>query len=89
MLTDSHIERKWGETCAQQVMARSVELANRLDQAGTADRKLDVLREADREFKSNGLNPGTTADLTVATILAAKLQAETDKRERRRDVTSQ
>jgi triphosphoribosyl-dephospho-CoA synthase len=60
-----------------------------LDQAGTADRKLDVLREADREFKSNGLNPGTTADLTVATILAAKLQAETDKRERGRDVTSQ
>jgi triphosphoribosyl-dephospho-CoA synthase len=48
-----------------------------------------VLREADREFKSLGINPGTTADLTVATILAAKLQAETDKRERGRDVTSQ
>ena len=89
MLTDSHIERKWGEACAQQVTARMVELANRLDQAGTADIKLEVLREADREFKSLGINPGTTADLTVATILAAKLQAETDKRERGRDVTSQ
>ena len=75
LLPDSHIERKWGETCAKQITARMGEVASRLDQAGTADMKLDVLREADREFKSIGINPGTTADLTVATILAAKLQA--------------
>lgn len=75
LLPDSHIERKWGEACAKQITARMGEVASRLDQAGTADMKLDVLREADREFKSIGINPGTTADLTVATILAAKLQA--------------
>ena len=51
--------------------------------------KLDVLRETDRELKSLGINPGTTADLTVATILAAELQSATDKRERGQDVTSQ
>lgn len=75
LLPDSHIERKWGQACAKQITSRMGEVASRLDQAGTADMKLDVLREADRELKSIGINPGTTADLTVATILAAKLQA--------------
>jgi triphosphoribosyl-dephospho-CoA synthase len=27
----------------------------------------------DNEFKANGINPGTTADLTVACLLAVKL----------------
>jgi triphosphoribosyl-dephospho-CoA synthase len=34
----------------------------------------DALYEIDSEFKELGINPGTTADLTVATLLAVFIQ---------------
>jgi triphosphoribosyl-dephospho-CoA synthase len=33
-----------------------------------------MLRGIDQAFKSQGINPGTSADLTVATVLAASLE---------------
>ena len=30
--------------------------------------------DVDEEFKNAGINPGTTADLTVATLLAVRLE---------------
>jgi triphosphoribosyl-dephospho-CoA synthase len=35
---------------------------------------MPVLRQVDEEFKSSGINPGTTADLTVACLLAVRLE---------------
>jgi triphosphoribosyl-dephospho-CoA synthase len=33
------------------------------------------LHEVDRKFKAKGINPGTTADLTVATVLIILMEA--------------
>jgi triphosphoribosyl-dephospho-CoA synthase len=38
-----------------------------------SEKTLQVLREVDAEFKSAGINPGTTADLTVACLLTVRL----------------
>lgn len=72
---DSHVERKFGAACAHQVSQRMLATEQRLSACSSPHKILEDLREADREFKSRGINPGTTADLTVATILAAKLES--------------
>jgi triphosphoribosyl-dephospho-CoA synthase len=38
---------------------------------------MDLLRDVDQAFKSRGINPGTTADLTVACLLADDLSVAT------------
>lgn len=72
---DSHIERKFGAACARRVSQRMVATEALLSACTTPQKILGQLREADKEFKSRGINPGTTADLTVAAILAAKLES--------------
>lgn len=72
--TDSHIERKFGAECSRQISSRMIEVERALFASELPEKKLDVLKEADLEFKSRGINPGTTADLTVATLLAARLE---------------
>jgi triphosphoribosyl-dephospho-CoA synthase len=65
---DSHIARKYGSETAERVRRDSAALAQRLpsDPAAT----LPLLLEFDRHLKTSGLNPGTSADLTVAALLA-------------------
>lgn len=72
---DSHVERKFGTACADQVTRQASSVYTLL--AGPVDPKkvLGPLLDLDREFKARGINPGTTADLTVATLLAARLKA--------------
>lgn len=72
--TDSHIERKFGAECSRQISNRMTEVGRVLFANQLPRKNLDVLKEADLEFKSRGINPGTTADLTVATLLAARLE---------------
>lgn len=73
---DSHIERKWGREAAAWVMAEARALAVDLA-AGPAgpEERLARLLALDRAIKARTLNPGTSADLTVATIFAARLDA--------------
>jgi triphosphoribosyl-dephospho-CoA synthase len=54
----------------QEAKAVEARLDNRVDQARERD-----LMAFDRSLKARGLNPGTSADLTVATLFAASLQA--------------
>jgi triphosphoribosyl-dephospho-CoA synthase len=66
---DSHIARKSGVATAEAVR----EEAERLVQA-LPPRRADAfarLLDFDRSLKARGLNPGTSADLTVAALLAA------------------
>jgi triphosphoribosyl-dephospho-CoA synthase len=71
---DSHIERKWGMEAARWVLAEARRLAADLA-AGPAgpEERLARLLALDATIKSENLNPGTSADLTVATIFAARL----------------
>lgn len=71
---DTHIVRKFGRDMAIKVQRQaSAQLQNML----AADNPKLCLRDLlkfDAELKAEGLNPGTSADLTVATMLAVALQ---------------
>jgi triphosphoribosyl-dephospho-CoA synthase len=67
---DSHIVRKHGEAVAQSVMA-SAQAWRERSQAGAALDAAPEFAAWDESLKSRGINPGTTADFTVATLLVA------------------
>jgi len=72
---DSHIIRKHGRTVAEQIRREASKLST---QARTASRLEDVLRDVlvwDATLKQANINPGTSADLTVATIFAHRLRS--------------
>ncbi|MEO0422346.1 MAG: triphosphoribosyl-dephospho-CoA synthase [Pseudomonadota bacterium] len=72
-IPDTHIRRKFGadEAASVQKEARSVRESLRRQGEGAA--ALAMLREFDARLKARGVNPGTTADLTVATLLVSRL----------------
>lgn len=77
---DTHIVRKQGMKLAQQVSRQAGELETALLQEGPTMAVQKQLQQADRDFKNAGINPGTTADMVVATLVAVQLdQALTEK----------
>lgn len=70
---DSHIVRKHGAGVAHTVMEAAARwsLDLRLNAAGAGLAADPAFAEWDESLKAEGLNPGTTADLTVATMLLA------------------
>lgn len=64
-IPDSHIARKFGQAQAEAVRAQAQAALSGLD-LRTAP--VDALMAHDTLLKSAGLNPGTSADLTVATL---------------------
>ncbi|MDH3637160.1 MAG: triphosphoribosyl-dephospho-CoA synthase [Gammaproteobacteria bacterium] len=71
---DSHIVRKHGLTAARWVAARAAGLWERLQSRTYPQGLLKELYALDDEFKQVGVNPGTTADMTVASALAVELE---------------
>lgn len=67
---DSHIERKHGSKYTDWVAVRMQQFLDEFDKTTDSKPVMQRLYGLDSEFKSNGINPGTTADMTVATILA-------------------
>lgn len=74
-IPDSLIERKFGRPQALEVQAEAKALAAKLNDSGDPGEIEQILKDFDRSLKSRGLNPGTSADLTVATLFAASVQA--------------
>jgi triphosphoribosyl-dephospho-CoA synthase len=74
-LPDSHIVRKHGEAVAQTVMRSAQGWRARAD-AGEALDADPGFAAWDEQLKAQGLNPGTTADLTVATLMLAGIARE-------------
>ena len=70
---DSHIERKLGAVTAETVRLEALELSGSLDPSKPPVESLKDLADFDRGLKSRCINPGTSADLTVATLLADNL----------------
>ena len=68
---DSHIERKFGADTAERVRAEAARIHRSLPSASAE--AFAALAEFDRSLKDRGLNPGTSADLTVASLLASEL----------------
>ena len=71
---DSHIERKFGSQYSQWVAAEMATLCEALNHAETLDELMPMLHSMDQAFKTKRINPGTTADLTVATLLVVFLE---------------
>lgn len=69
---DSHIVRKHGEVVAQNVMEAAQGWCARAPGAGGFDAD-PAFVAWDLDLKARGVNPGTTADLTVATLMIAGL----------------
>lgn len=70
---DSHIARKYGPEAAARVQMEAGEARRRFMEAANPAEALDDLLEFDKRLKASGLNPGTSADLTVATVFADRL----------------
>lgn len=71
---DSHIGRKFGLATAQAVREEARAVCTGLEGLSEADRTARLLA-FDAHLKARGLNPGTSADLTVASLLADALMA--------------
>ena len=71
---DSHIVRKHGERVAVEISNTAGELLNGLLSCTRLQEFQSDLLQFDQRLKSTGINPGTSADLTVATFLASRLK---------------
>ena len=72
---DSHIERKYGKKHTGWVLEQITTVDDTLLNSDRPEQLVPMLHEVDRAFKSKGINPGTTADLTVATVLISLMEA--------------
>lgn len=73
-IPDTHVERKFGQRYTGMIQARMSWLEQELSKIAELEQILPQIRKVDAEFKSVGINPGTTADLTVAALLAVRLE---------------
>ena len=71
---DSHIERKYGNQYSLIVSKKMAVVEAELLSTDRPEQLESMLHDIDREFKAKGINPGTSADLTVATVLTVLLQ---------------
>ena len=71
---DSHIARKFGAETARCVQGTALNFARMLQAAEHADQILPALLTWDSALKAKAVNPGTSADLTVATLFAHRLR---------------
>jgi triphosphoribosyl-dephospho-CoA synthase len=69
---DSHIARKYGAERAEEVRATAAVLVSRIFPMTSRDAR-DRLLAFDAALKNEQINPGTTADLVVATLFADTL----------------
>ena len=71
---DSHIERKYGTQYSEWIAAEMSFLGKELKSSANLEALMPLLYKMDTAFKSKKINPGTTADLTVTTLLAVFLE---------------
>ncbi|MGZ8399895.1 MAG: triphosphoribosyl-dephospho-CoA synthase [Methyloceanibacter sp.] len=74
-LPDTLIERKFGTRIATEVRDEAGPIEAGLTECQSPEAMTAPLAAFDRALKERGLNPGTSADLTVATLFAASLIA--------------
>ena len=71
---DSHVLRKQGETVAVGLMGEAQEVRRQLAAVSSDAVRHDHLFAFDARLKWQGINPGTSADLTVASLFAHRLE---------------
>jgi triphosphoribosyl-dephospho-CoA synthase len=71
---DSHIVRRHGTAAAEETRAAAEFFRARLGACAAPDAMLPDLMAWDGDLKRRGINPGTSADLTVATLFVQRLR---------------
>jgi len=74
LFEDSHIARKHGLEVAAAVSLEARMLNQALQHARDLAQEMPALAEFDRQLKARSINPGTSADLSVAALVAMDLQ---------------
>jgi triphosphoribosyl-dephospho-CoA synthase len=72
---DTHIQRKYGLYKAVGISLHAAELVQGLSRMDKPEHYQLRLLQADSEFKRKGINPGTSADMTVATLFITHLES--------------
>ena len=72
-IPDSHISRKFGDKIAKKTSNNAYDLLKILDREYDPDYLAKALNNLDYEYKKKGINPGTTADLLVASLMIYKI----------------
>ncbi|MGH8606996.1 MAG: triphosphoribosyl-dephospho-CoA synthase [Gammaproteobacteria bacterium] len=73
-IPDTHIRRKFGPRTAERVRETAQIVETRFKACENPLAAVELLRHYDNELKREGLNPGTSADLTVASLIALHLE---------------
>jgi triphosphoribosyl-dephospho-CoA synthase len=76
--SDSHVVRKHGAQVAVSVRREAGELEQALGRASDPAQEMPKLEEFDRRLKAQSINPGTSADITVAALVAMVLDDSLD-----------
>jgi len=77
---DSHVVRRHGGEVAAVVSREAGLLVQALGRASDPAREMPALEEFDRQLKAKSINPGTSADMTVATLVAMDLEDSLERR---------
>lgn len=67
---DSHVARKHGAALAEKIRAEAEAIRARIPDMRDSAAREKLLLAFDTKLKTDGINPGTSADLTVATLFA-------------------
>lgn len=70
---DSHVARKYGPERAESLRERFAVLTKQLKANANPEKAREALLDLDRALKAEAVNPGTSADFTVASIFALRL----------------
>jgi triphosphoribosyl-dephospho-CoA synthase len=84
---DSHVVRKHGSAVAKAVRQRAREVEKAFKACENPRRLRPVLKAFDKELKTRGVNPGTSADLTVASVSVLLLQERLGKKPNTRNAS--
>jgi triphosphoribosyl-dephospho-CoA synthase len=72
---DSHIARKYGPTVAGEICIQAAEIERQVLAAAHLGQVLPTVLAWDAKLKEAGINPGTSADLTVASLFVHRLRS--------------
>ena len=70
---DSHIRRKFGQEVAEQIKINAAPIATAFRNEDSPEEATEMLIKFDKALKRKGVNPGTSADLTAASLLVYHL----------------
>ena len=71
---DSHVARIYGAEVAGRVQQEAATVGASLEAIGDEATRISLLMDFDRSLKERAINPGTSADLTVASLLVRSLR---------------